>query len=166
MKHSFFLVMGGLCDDSGSVLEADDIFARLTGRNEIILTEADIEDKSKADGLTKGIAILQTTWFLVQCIARVTQKLPLTELEVVTLALGSLSVIMYIIWWEKPMDVRTAFYLPSQGIDSIYVFVLRRAPRRPSATGHPRYVPSVLIDQYSNFHSCLWPRSTFLPHMR
>ncbi|CAA7266138.1 unnamed protein product [Cyclocybe aegerita] len=79
------------------------------------LTQADIEDKSKADGLTKAIAILQTTWFLAQCVARITKQLQLAEVEVVTLALASLNAVVYILWWEKPMDVRRPFYIYPDG---------------------------------------------------
>ena len=53
------------------------------------LTSEDIEDRSKGDALSKIIAILQTSWFIVQCIARGQQRLAITELELVTLALAS-----------------------------------------------------------------------------
>ena len=56
-----------------------------------IITAAAIEDRSKGDALSKIIAILQTTWFIVQCIARGQQQLAPTELEPVTLALSSLN---------------------------------------------------------------------------
>ena len=51
------------------------------------ITAADIEDRSKGDALWK-IAILQMTWFIIQCVARGQQRLALTELELVTLALA------------------------------------------------------------------------------
>ena len=70
------------------------------------ITAADIEDRSKGDALSKIIAILQTTWFIVQCIARGQQKLALTELELVTLALASLNAMTYAIWWYKPLGVQ------------------------------------------------------------
>lgn len=62
--------------------------------------EADIKDRSKGDLLSMLIAISQTTWFLLQCIARGQQKLALTELELVTLALASLNAITYAFWWQ------------------------------------------------------------------
>ncbi|KAF9566499.1 hypothetical protein CPC08DRAFT_614544, partial [Agrocybe pediades] len=65
-------------------------------------TEASINDHSKADGLAKGLALLQTFWFIVQCIARFSDKsLVLTELELATAALAVLSLIMYLLWWNK-----------------------------------------------------------------
>ncbi len=70
------------------------------------ITEADIQDRSKGDMLFKLIAILQTTWFIVQCIARGKQHLALTELELVTLALASLNAVTFAIWWHKPLGVQ------------------------------------------------------------
>jgi len=70
------------------------------------ITSAEINDRSKGDGLSKLLAILQTSWFILQCIARVFQGLALTELELVTLAMASLNAITYAFWWSKPLSVR------------------------------------------------------------
>ena len=70
------------------------------------ITAAAIEDRSKGDALSKIITILQTTWFIVQCIARGQQRLALTELELVTLALASLNAVTFAIWWHKPLGVQ------------------------------------------------------------
>ncbi|TFK36322.1 hypothetical protein BDQ12DRAFT_699617 [Crucibulum laeve] len=72
------------------------------------VTEDDIEDKSKGDILSKGLVLLQTSWFIVQCIARGIQGLALTELELVTLAFAVLNGVMYFLWWNKPLDVKCA----------------------------------------------------------
>ena len=45
---------------------------------ELRITEDEISDRSKGDGLSKLIFILQTSWFIVQCIARHMQGLDLT----------------------------------------------------------------------------------------
>ena len=70
------------------------------------ITAAAIEDRSKGDALSKIIAILQTSWFIAQCIARGQQQLALTELELVTLALASLNAVTFAIWWHKPLGVQ------------------------------------------------------------
>jgi len=70
-----------------------------------VITEAEIEDRSKGDALSKGIAILQLLWFVVQLVARYPQKLPTTLLEIDTLAVAALSCISYCMWWKKPKDV-------------------------------------------------------------
>lgn len=68
-------------------------------------TETELRDRGKSDGLSKFIALTQTTWFVVQCIARGIQHLRLTELEVVTLAYAMLNFFIYVFWWDKPQNV-------------------------------------------------------------
>ena len=72
------------------------------------ITEADIKDRSmtKGDFLSKLIAIFQTAWFILQCIARGHQGFALTELELVTLAFACLNTITYGFWWHKPLGVQ------------------------------------------------------------
>ena len=71
------------------------------------VTEEEIEDRSKADGLAKTIVAVQTVWFILQCIARGVQGLVLTQLELFTVAVAFLNSFMYLFWWHKPMDVQT-----------------------------------------------------------
>jgi hypothetical protein len=71
------------------------------------ITAREIKDRSKRDGLSKTIAMGQTTWFLAQCLTRKAQGLITTELELVTVAFAALNVFIYYFWWDKPMDVRT-----------------------------------------------------------
>lgn len=70
------------------------------------ITPAQIKDRSKGDGLSKLLAILQRSWFILQCIARGFQGLALTELELVTLAMTSLNAITFAFWWSKPLSVQ------------------------------------------------------------
>jgi len=72
---------------------------------EIRITEKEIADRSKGDALAKTILILQVSWFIFQCIMRRVQGLSLTQLELTTLALASLSGITSILWWDKPLGV-------------------------------------------------------------
>ncbi|KAK7030823.1 hypothetical protein VNI00_013931 [Paramarasmius palmivorus] len=75
--------------------------------NEFVkVTREEIRDRSHADALSKTIAIVQTTWFILQCIARGAQGLAITELEVITLAFALLNFIVYFLWWKKPLRVR------------------------------------------------------------
>ncbi|KAJ7059221.1 hypothetical protein C8F01DRAFT_1232277 [Mycena amicta] len=69
-------------------------------------TEAAIKDKSKGDAFSKGIAFFQGLWFVMQCIARTAQHLPLTELEVATLAFAVVNIFTWSLWWSKLLDVR------------------------------------------------------------
>ena len=121
--HGHFLIMGGfkLVRADDEVLLDDKSFCIALGihrggqkkpwfgeTSQIIfpvLTTAEILDKGRGDFLSKAIAILQSIWFIVQCIARGVEGLALTELELVTLALASLTGLMYYFWWDKPLGV-------------------------------------------------------------
>ena len=69
-----------------------------------IITVKEIEDRSKRDGFSKTIALGQTLWFVVQCLARAVQHLELTLVELLTLSLAVLNGVMYFLWWHKALD--------------------------------------------------------------
>ena len=71
------------------------------------ITEKEIQDRSKAGGLSKALVIGQTSWFMLQCITRAIQGLAITQLELLTVALAFLNAFMYLFWWNKPLDVLT-----------------------------------------------------------
>src|SRR6266498_1119575 len=125
MEHGHLLAMGGVStvdpsfensaerDPRGSVLTIErykELTQTQTGTMLNMklrkISEEDIKDRSKGDFLSKLIAIVQTTWFILQCIARGQQRLALTELELVTLALASLNAVTYVFWWHKPLGVQ------------------------------------------------------------
>ena len=68
-------------------------------------TEAEIKDKGKGDWVAKSLILLQMTWFVIQCIARVIEHLPVTHLEIVTIAYASIGFFIHLFWWEKPLNV-------------------------------------------------------------
>ena len=110
--HGHFIQMGGFMlfegDNPRGVLTPSSFSELLTaGKIEFpTVTVEEIEDRSKADGFSKTIALGQTLWFVVQCIARRAQHLDLTLVELLTLSLAILNGLMYFLWWNKPMDVR------------------------------------------------------------
>ncbi|KAF7369967.1 hypothetical protein MSAN_00626500 [Mycena sanguinolenta] len=70
------------------------------------ISEKDITDKSKGDALSKGVALLQGLWFILQTLARVHQRLAITQLEVATLAFAVVNIFIWLLWWNKPLDVQ------------------------------------------------------------
>ena len=68
-------------------------------------TEEEIEDKAKSNWLAKFLVLFQTSWFVTQCIARGIKHLPLTHLEIVTLAYAVMNFAIYYFWWNKPHNV-------------------------------------------------------------
>ncbi|KAF7308208.1 Protein transport protein Sec61 alpha [Mycena chlorophos] len=65
----------------------------------------DIEDKSNKNLLAKAFAVLQGLWFILQCAFRLNESLPLTQLEVMTVAYGGVNLFIWLLWWYKPIGV-------------------------------------------------------------
>ncbi|THV00499.1 hypothetical protein K435DRAFT_657092, partial [Dendrothele bispora CBS 962.96] len=86
--------------------EATCLLELLIQHKYIDITEDEITARSKTDFLTKLLAVIQTTWFILQCIARVTEGLVVTDLEIVTVAFALLNIATYVLWWNKPQRVR------------------------------------------------------------
>ena len=70
-----------------------------------MLTEAEIKDRGKSNWLAKSLVLLQMSWFVMQCIARGIKHLPVTHLEIVTLAYAAMNFMIYIFWWNKPLNI-------------------------------------------------------------
>ena len=70
-----------------------------------MLTKAEIEDRGKSDWLAKSLVLLQTSWFVIQCIAWGINHLPLTHLEIIMLAYAAMNFVIYIFWWYKPLNI-------------------------------------------------------------
>ncbi|KDR74667.1 hypothetical protein GALMADRAFT_70554 [Galerina marginata CBS 339.88] len=111
--HGHFIQMGGFIlydgDKEAGVLVPGK-FWDLFQEEKVAMpkvTEREIKDRSKSDKLAKAAVVIQTTWFIAQCIARRVRGLIITKLELVTLAFAALNAIMYAFWWDKPLDVTT-----------------------------------------------------------
>ena len=70
------------------------------------LSKASIRDRSKADGMAKALLVWQVLYFCFSAVARVAQSLPLSLLEVSTLAHSFCTVLTYIVWWKKPVNIQ------------------------------------------------------------
>ncbi|KAF2122333.1 hypothetical protein BDV96DRAFT_640381 [Lophiotrema nucula] len=69
------------------------------------LDEREIQDKSKADWLVKIYAVLQIGWLAISIITRLARSLPISQLEVVTVAFSGVAIVTYAANWPKPKDV-------------------------------------------------------------
>ena len=123
MTHGFFIIMGGFHlfkhsskERSGtqSISQEDDdpLHLLLTSdltHNDIysfaMPTEVEIKDKGKSDWLAKSLVLLQTSWFVMQCIARAIKHLPVTHLKIMMLVYAAMNFVIYIFWWNKPLSV-------------------------------------------------------------
>ncbi len=71
------------------------------------ITKEEIWDKSKADMFAKAIASFQAIWLVAQVIARGVQHLPVTLLELSTVALIMCTGATLFFWFWKPLNVDT-----------------------------------------------------------
>ncbi|KZP21845.1 hypothetical protein FIBSPDRAFT_825300, partial [Athelia psychrophila] len=111
-SHAFLVTMGGFlfysADGPLYPLSPENVI-ELVRRGHLVPPTADeIANQSKGDALSKGVAVAQTLWFVVQCIARRAERLPVTTLEIMTLAYTVMTVAMYAAWWDKPLNVSCA----------------------------------------------------------
>jgi hypothetical protein len=116
--HSFYVIMGGFTIDTND--KPDEPFIPGSPRLHLgvkgvlevarlgLLPDISVEyikDKSKADSLAKALVVTQAGWLIVQCIERAVVKLPLTMLELNTVAHAVCALVTYALWWHKPLDI-------------------------------------------------------------
>ncbi|KAJ6494184.1 hypothetical protein C8R45DRAFT_1212269 [Mycena sanguinolenta] len=109
--HGMFFCMGGFVSPEGhpiatlKQLEDSDHGSKLWDAIQNV-NEEEIKDKSKGDALSKGVALLQGMWFILQCLTRAHEHLAITQLEVATLAFAIINIFIWSLWWNKPLDVQ------------------------------------------------------------
>lgn len=133
------------------------------------ITKEEIADKSKANLLNKGIVCIQTGWFVVQCLGRWHQKVPLTTLELATISYVWCTWGIYAYWLDKPLDVGSPTILK---IDASTADILTRAGI--AASNPDRYTPldfvwdwhnSWTTDVQPHLHFRIDPRERPLPRI-
>lgn len=87
----------------------------LLKNGEIKITEEEIRSKGKGDALSTAAILIQMIWFILQCISRKVEGLPSTELELVTLGFAALNIVTYVVWWNKPLNVKCAISIFRKG---------------------------------------------------
>ncbi|KAL1798316.1 hypothetical protein ACET3X_002353 [Alternaria dauci] len=118
--HSFYALMGGFAIDTR---RCEKNFLS-HGRNRMILNPVgftyllehepdllpdlsleEIQDKSKASNIAKTIVCCQAIWFCAQCCARWYADIGFSLLELNTLAHCICALLIFMLWWKKPLDV-------------------------------------------------------------
>jgi hypothetical protein len=119
--HSFFALMGGFVFD----VSANPKLCPLPlGETQVTLTPAGIQflaerephvipdisaeyirDKSKANHLAKTLVCIQALWFCCSVVSRLAYGLAISLLELNTLAHAVCALFIYLLWWDKPLDV-------------------------------------------------------------
>lgn len=119
LTHGFYAQMGGFVIDTSTggpflpfpgtrvTLTLAGVRYLMTHAPELLpdISADEIMDKSKATAFTKGFLCSQLLFFCANCAARLHQRLPLSLLEVTTLAHSICALMAYLLWWYKPQDV-------------------------------------------------------------
>ena len=89
-------------------LAANDLLILVAAKKGLLpdISKEYIKDKSKADHLAKVLVIAQASWLILQVIMRWASKLPVTALELNTLAHSICALLVYSLWWDKPLDIQ------------------------------------------------------------
>src|SRR5579862_5714951 len=109
LTHSFVALMGGIVSENsdGRILLGEIAKIDKAQLSRIILLM--IRDKSKSSNIVKTIACFQVGWLIVQCVGRRIQNLPITLLELATMAHAANCLLIYGLWWKKPLDISVPF---------------------------------------------------------
>jgi hypothetical protein len=75
---------------------------------ETLPKNADIDERSKSTLLTKGIALSQLAWFVLNTISRLSEGLPVSLIEVETVSNVFLSTLAFAAWLQNPYGVTKA----------------------------------------------------------
>ncbi|KAF8535523.1 hypothetical protein BDD12DRAFT_751767 [Trichophaea hybrida] len=115
MVSAFYIVMGGFAYNVSDL--SDEIayialtpkgfmgFAEAGLINPDLLKDDDIKDRSKADSLGKLLVCVQALWMVVNCIARKASHKPTTLIELNVIVHVVVAVVVYGLWWYKPLAV-------------------------------------------------------------
>ena len=183
--HSHYACMGGFVFDTQSYKPHEPEYIpnspRLTVNSHGILFLAEnvnlpdipvqsIQDHSKADDVAKVFVIIQASWIIIDCVARVIAQLPLTLLEVNTVAHVLCAFVIYALWWDKPLNVFvptvlegewarpiSAFMYMASGVSIDYEIVNVKTEYVPLPGHHGHWLE---VRRVCEFSDLAWPLPT------
>ncbi|KAI0443008.1 hypothetical protein F4803DRAFT_517116 [Xylaria telfairii] len=88
------------------------------------ISKKSIKDRSKADNLAKLLVCVQVSWLIIQSIGRAAKGLPIALLEIHVLAHVGCALLLYGLWFKKPLDVYEATIVDSSRFDDELAFML------------------------------------------
>ena len=136
--HGFYVVMGGFAMDSSTseepflpggrtrvALTSDGIRFLLEHEPDFLpdISEEQIQDKSKADSFAKTLVCAQALWFCVQCISRLSQSLPVSLLELNTFGHSLCTLLIYLLWWHKPLNVDQPTLIQDEKMRPLFAYM-------------------------------------------
>ena len=160
--HSFYANIGGFAFDleENCLAESNNFTTKhsrltLTPRGMALLarcgylpkiSKEKIPDKSKADHLSKMLSILQALWMLAQIVGRLIVALPVTLLEINTLAHIICALIIYVLWWYKPKLINEPTILRGEWVPPVAVYIYMCSQISGWRSLHPGILKKTWID--------------------
>jgi hypothetical protein len=150
LTHGFFANMGGFAvrRKRASVdepltppihLNGEPLLALLKrGHKSLIkaplLSQADIEDRSKSNLFAKSVVILQVLYYCGSCLLRLIHHLSVTQLEIGTFGFAVCSVLSFFVLFPKPRSVNTTTVIAEfdTGIPRYIIDIHYDEPRKKS----------------------------------
>ena len=176
MRHGFYANMGGFIlhprDSQPFPVNAKQLKYLVTRgyiTNWPLITEKEVWDKSKQDRFQKTLTLLQTGWFVLQCLGRAIQHLPMSTLELMTFSFVFCTFASYYQWSDKPLDVESPTIIK---IGESTAEILVQAGNMPDADKPYSNTPLDFIDNQSpswlteiqpHLHFRMGPRERPLP---
>lgn len=128
MVHSYYAVMGGFAFDIRNsphlrranlpgciTLTPIGVLALARIKPDLLpdyLQVEQIQDKSKADAFSKFLVCTQAVWYTLQVVTRLAQHLPITLVEITTVCHAMTALLIYCMWWDKPLDIMEPTLIP------------------------------------------------------
>ncbi|KAF8247271.1 hypothetical protein K440DRAFT_661557 [Wilcoxina mikolae CBS 423.85] len=136
LRMAFFATMGGFCYEDNTIngprwtsLKIDTLrgFRAMDRIHDCRVPE--MRDGNGATSIAKTITIF-TGWIVLQCFGRRLDNLHITLLELNTSLHVIIAIVMYAIWWEKPLDIGRPITIDGYGLGinsatTVYVDTLR-----------------------------------------
>jgi hypothetical protein len=129
LSTAFYAISGAVLLESDhekdlAILDDElELLATKNPTNLIPIQRAALQDPGRASGLAKMITCTQAFWFCSQCIARLSQNLAISLIELNTFAHCISAFFIYGFWWHKPYEVESHLYLNSIELLQDYLLI-------------------------------------------
>jgi len=146
--HAFFAIMGGFAfpseyDDKTSTVD-ENLFTLPVQRGAVYkvpsfhglvyimkhfphlitnVPEETILGLAQSDSISKALLIVQVGWFCTNCASRLDQNLPLSLLEVTTAAHAVCTLLTYVVWWSKPLNIPEPIVLRGKEAQEVWALL-------------------------------------------
>jgi hypothetical protein len=116
------------------------------------ISTREIGGMSNKSILAKTVAFIQISWFVLQITMRAAKHVPISQLEVATLAFVVCAILMYLLFWSIPQGITAS------------IEINRDRPIRGHAL-HPFASNLLVLGGYCGFDAHFWPGQTIRPRL-